>query len=475
MSRLTSNRLLIFVVYLLMIGASLGAYYLIVQHGQGLPFTPADTPHGPEGDQTQKVNHLLHVLLALAVVIITARAVGVIFKFIGQPPVIGEVVGGILLGPSFLGRLAPNAYAFLLPKSAAPFLGVIAQLGIIFYMFVVGLELDLKVLRRSGHAALAISHASIIAPFLMGAWLATHIFTTLAPAGVPFLNFSLFLGVSMSITAFPVLARILTDKGLQKTKMGTIALTCAAVDDVTAWCLLAFVVSLVQSRLGGAFVTLGLTIIYITLMFLFVGPLVRRLVPWLEKFDTVTEEGIALFFLGLLVSALLTEFIGIHAIFGAFLLGAITPHKSRLAQELTDRIEDLVRIMFLPAFFAFTGMRTEFGLLSSQADWVICGWIIVVASLGKFGGTLFAARVTGLRWHESAALGVLMNTRGLVELIVLNLGFDLGIISPQLFTMLVCMALVTTFATAPMLHLLIRSAPWLAPNTSPMISKSNEH
>lgn len=463
MSRLTSNKLLTFVFYLVMIVVSVGAYYLIVRHGQALPFSAADTPHDADSGHTEKVNHLLHVLLALTVVILTARAVGAIFKFIGQPAVIGEVVGGILLGPSFLGRWAPDAYAFLLPKSAAPFLGVIAQLGVIFYMFVVGLELDLKVLRRSGHAALAISHASIIAPFLLGAWLATRFYTTLAPPGVPFINFSLFLGVSMSVTAFPVLARILTDKGIHKTKMGTIALTCAAVDDVTAWCLLAFVVSIVQSKIGGAFVTLGLTVVYIAGMFLVAGPAVRRFVPWLEKFDTMTEGGIAVFFLGLLVSALATEFIGIHAIFGAFLLGAITPHNSRVAKELTDRIEDLVRIMFLPAFFAFTGMRTEFGLLSSQQDWLICGWIILIASVGKFGGTLFAARLTGLKWRDSAALGILMNTRGLVELIVLNLGLDLGVIGPQLFTMLVFMALVTTFATSPILHLLIRNAPWAMP------------
>jgi len=365
-----------------------------------------------------------------------------------------------LLGPSFLGSISPELYHILLPPAAAPFLGLIAQLGVIFYMFVVGLELDLKLIRRSGHVALAISHASIVVPFLLGALLALGLFKTHSAPGVTFTSFALFLGVSMSITAFPVLARILTDKKLNRTKMGTIALTCAAVDDVSAWCLLALVVSISQAKIGGAVLTLILTALYITAMFVLGGPLIRRLIPWLEKFDRLTEGGIAMFFVALLLSALATELIGIHAIFGAFLLGAITPHDSRVAKELTDRIDDLVRIMFLPAFFAFTGMRTEIGLLTTSSDWLLCGLIILVATVGKFGGTLFAARLSGLNWRDSSALGILMNTRGLVELIVLNIGLDLKIIPPQLFAMLVIMALVTTFATSPILHLIIRNHPW---------------
>ena len=456
----SGNKVQTFLFYFLMLVGAAVIYFWIHELGESLPTIPGSPKTVGEGGHGA-INNLLHVLLALSVVIVTARAMGAVFKFVGQPPVIGEVVGGILLGPSFLGRVAPETYSFLLPPSAAPFLGIIAQLGVIFYMFVVGLELDLKVLRRSGHSTLAISHASIVVPFLLGAWLAMPLFTRYAPPGVSFTSFSLFIGVSMSITAFPVLARILTDKGINKTRMGTIALTCAAVDDVTAWCLLAFVVSIVQAKLGGAVITLVLTLIYIAAMFFIAGPLVRRLVPWLEKFDTLTEGGVAIFFVGLLLSALATEFIGIHAIFGAFLLGAITPHNSRVAKELTDRIEDLVRIMFLPAFFAFTGMRTEIGLLSSQEDWILCGYLILVASVGKFGGSLVAARLTGLGWRDSAALGILMNTRGLVELIVLNLGLDFVVIGPELFTMLVIMALVTTFMTSPILQLITRNAPWM--------------
>jgi Kef-type K+ transport system membrane component KefB len=242
--------------------------------------------------------------------------------------------------------------------------------------------------------------------------------------------------------------------------MGTIALTCAAVDDATAWCLLALVVSIAQAKIGSALTTFVLTILYVLMMYFVARPLVAKLVPLLEKLDRITESGVAIIFVALLLSALSTELIGIHAIFGAFLLGAITPHNSRVAKELTERLEDLVRVMFLPAFFAFTGVRTQIGLLNTQDQWITCGLIIIVATIGKFGGTFMASKLVGLNWRDSAALGILMNTRGLVELIVLNLGLDLKIISLTLFTMLVIMALVTTFITSPMLSLFIRKEAW---------------
>ncbi len=456
---MTGHKLRTWLFYLVMIAVSIGIFTLINEEGKKL-VSDAAIGASPGGQAHEQINYLLQILLALSVVIVMARAMGALFSLIGQPPVIGEVVGGILLGPSFLGSISPQLYQVLLPPAAAPFLGLIAQLGVIFYMFVVGLELDLKMLRRSGHVALAISHASIVIPFLLGVALALAIFKSYGPANVTFTSFALFMGVSMSITAFPVLARILTDKKISRTRMGTIALTCAAVDDVSAWCLLAVVVSVSQAKIGGAVITLILTVLYITAMFVLGGPLIRRLIPWLEKFDKLTEGGIAMFFVALLLSALATELIGIHAIFGAFLLGAITPHDSRVAKELTDRIDDLVRIMFLPAFFAFTGMRTQIGLLTTPEDWVLCGVIIVVATVGKFGGTLFASRLSGLSWRDSSALGILMNTRGLVELIVLNLGLDLKILPPRLFAMLVIMALVTTFATSPIFTFITRKDPW---------------
>jgi Kef-type K+ transport system membrane component KefB len=386
--------------------------------------------------------------------------VGALFRYIHQPPVIGEVVGGILLGPSVLGAVWPEAQRVLLPAESAPFLGVIAQLGVVLYMFIVGLHFDLRILRTSGQATLAISHASIVAPFVLGGALALGLYGGLAGDNIAFTPFALFIGVSLSVTAFPVLARILSDKGLHKTELGMLALTCAAVDDVTAWCLLAFVVSLSQSTIANGVATLVLTVAYIAVMFAVVRPLAARVVPRLERVGRLDQTGLAVIVVALLASALATELIGIHAIFGAFLLGAVIPPESRVAHDITERLDDLVRVMFLPAFFAFTGMRTEIGLLATWQDWAVCAGILVVAIIGKFGGSFVAARLVGIGRHDAAALGVLMNTRGLVELIVLNIGLDMQIISPRLFTMLVIMALVTTFMTTPILDRLMRGRAW---------------
>ena len=318
---------------------------------------------------------------------------GRLFKHIGQPPVIGEVIGGILLGPSFLGLISRGAYLFVLPPVVAPYLGVIAQFGVVIYMFLVGLELNSDLLRNRIHVTIAISHASIVVPFVLGSVVALFLYPRLSTSAVPFTSFALFLGLSMSITAFPVLARILSDCRISRTELGTIALTCAAVDDVSTWCLLEFVVVLAHS-----------------------------------------SEGVAV-----LVA----------------LFGAVIPHQSRLARTLHESLKSVATILLLPAFFAFTGMRTEIGLLSGAHEWLICGLIIAVATTGKFGGTLLAARATGLSWRYASGLGVLMNTRGLMELIVLNVGLDLGVISPTLFTMMVMMALATTIATTPILQRLI--------------------
>jgi Kef-type K+ transport system membrane component KefB len=400
---------------------------------------------------------LLSVLLALTVIMVTARLVGAVFARLDQPAVIGEVVGGIMLGPSLLGRIWPDGAAALLPADSAPFLGVISQLGVILYMFLVGLELDLHVLRSRARTTIAISNAGIVVPFVLGAALAWPLFTDYAPPGVGFTPFALFIGVSMSITAFPVLARILGDRGLQRTPIGILALTCAAIDDVTAWCLLAFVVSVTQATTGSAIVTVALTAVYIAVMLTVGRRLMVAIVSRLDASRRIGEQSLTLVLAAVLLSAVATEYIGVHAIFGAFLFGAIIPHESGIARHVRERIEDVVRVMLLPAFFAFTGLRTEIGLLQTAQDWLICAVIIAVATAGKFGGAALAARVTGLPWRESAALGILMNTRGLVELIVLNIGLDLGVISPRLFTMLVVMALVTTMMTSPILTTLLAS------------------
>ena len=409
---------------------------------------------------------LVKVLLALTVVMIVARLMGALFRRLDQPAVIGEVVGGILLGPSLLGRVAPDTAALVLPADAAPFLSIISQLGVILYMFLVGLELDLGVMRTRARTTIAIATAGMIVPFALGVALAAAIHQGDAPAGVPLTPFALFMGVSMSITAFPVLARILGDHGLQRTAMGVIALTSAAIGDATAWCLLALVVGVTQASTGAAIVTVVMTVAYVALMLTAGRALMTRAVPRLDASISVGEQSLTLVLVAVLLSALATEFIGVHAIFGAFLFGAIIPHRSAIARHVREKIEDVVRVMLLPAFFAFTGLRTEIGLLQSPDDWLLCLVIVAVATAGKFGGATLAARASGVDWRNSAALGILMNTRGLVELIVLNIGLDLGVLTPRLFTMLVVMALVTTMMTSPILMALLRKRPWTETNTS---------
>ena len=406
---------------------------------------------------------LAHVMLALLAVLVTGRLLGLLLRRLGQPPVLGEVVGGIVLGPSVLGQVWPDAGAFLLPPSVAPYLGVVAQLGIILYMFLVGLELDLGQLRRRARATAVISLASIVVPFVGGAALALFLFPRLSRGDVPLPSFALFVGVAMSITAFPVLARILADRAMQKTPLGVLALGCAAINDVAAWCLLAFAVGVARARVEGALLVLGLAAVYIAVLLLAVRPTVR----WLLRRHAnmrLTPDVIAAVFAALLLSALATEAIGIHALFGAFLLGAVLPHDSPLARSLDRKLHDVVTVLLLPAFFAFTGMRTQIGLLTGVGPWLILGLIVLVATAGKFGGTFLSARLTGLGGRDAAALGLLMNTRGLMELIALNVGLDLRIISPTLFTLMVLMALATTLATTPLLQLLGPTAA--APDTS---------
>jgi K+:H+ antiporter len=402
----------------------------------------------------------LHLILALAAIIVTAQVLGLLFKRLSQPAVIGEIVGGILLGPSFLGWIAPQAYAQLVPPSIVPILAVIAQFGVILYMFFVGLELDLSVIRRSGRATVVISHASIIVPFLFGTALGRVFYPRFSAGDVSFGRFVLFLGVSLSITAFPVLARILRDRGISRTRMGAIALACAAVDDATAWCLLAVVVSIAQTRASDAVRTLLLTVAFVVFVLFAVAPVIGRVIRHADQSRWSARAALPFVLIAVLASAAATEYIGIHALFGAFLFGAVVPGGGKVASELTRWLEGVVRVLFLPVFFAFTGIRTEIGLLNSAADWGLCGLIVLVACLGKFGGAAAASRLVGFGWRDSAALGVLMNTRGLVELIVLNIGLDLGIISQTLFTMLVVMALLTTFMTTPILQLLLRNNPW---------------
>ena len=442
--------------YAAMLAATGGIYLWIRSHGEQLrapvaaPATLSDG-HGHTGELAQ-------LLLALAAITLLARLLGGVFRrYLRQPPVIGEIVAGLVLGPSVLGLLWPQAHAFLLPESVAPSLGVISKIGVVLFMFLVGLELDPKLLRGNTHSTIAVSHASIVVPFLLGATLALWIYPRYSNASVGFTAFSLFIGVSLSITAFPVLARILRDRRAQKTRLGATALACAAVDDVSAWTLLALVVGIATAKMSGAMWTVAYVALYVVGMLFVIRPLLQRFFVRREqqREGPLTHSALAFVFVALLASAVATEAIGIHALFGAFLLGAILPHEGRLASELRGKIEDVVLVLFLPSFFAFTGLRTSIGLLESSRDWLFCGLIVAVAIAGKFGGSFVAARLAGMGWRHSAALGILMNTRGLMELIVLNLGLDLGVISPTVFTMMVFMALVTTFMASPLLDLLL--------------------
>ena len=478
------------VAYILMLVAAVGLFFLIRHFGETLlaPEAPAGaiSVASPKSGQ---VDVMAHVLATLAAVVGSGFLLGRAFRFFGQPPVIGEVVAGILLGPSLLGAISPEAMHWLIPSVDADPKGqvlsalkAIAQLGVVLYMFLVGLELNGAKLRHQAHATVAISHASIVAPFVLGAALALWLYPILSHQGVPFTSFALFMGVALSVTAFPVLARILADRGLDKTETGVIALGCAAADDVTAWCLLAFVVGVAQAQVGEAALVALAALAFILGMFFVVRPFVGRVCGWMDQdpvsrrlaggFESEPTAGkpaakclplppaaSPLTFVAVLLSALATETIGVHAVFGAFLLGAVIPHDSRLAREFTHKLKDVVTVLLLPAFFALTGLRTEIGLVSGWDSWLICGAIIVAATLGKFGGTFLAARMAGKDARSAAALGAMMNTRGLMGLIVLDIGLNMGVISPKLFAMMVVMALATTVATSPILSLLRIQAP----------------
>lgn len=397
---------------------------------------------------------LAHLLATLAAVVGLGWILGRLCARLGQPPVIGEVVAGILLGPSLLG---PANAARLLPSAAAPLLGAVAQLGVILYLFTIGLGMHGDAVRRRAGATIAIAQVGIVVPFLGGAALAVPLFARLAPPGVALLPFALFLGTAMAITAFPVLARILADTGLERTPLGSLALAAAAIADVSAWCLLAVVTGIAKAEVGAGFAVVAGALVYLAALLGVVRPLVARALAGQGAADP-SRGTVALVFTGLLLSALATEAIGIHALFGAFLFGAVIPHDSGVAKALGRALEAPVGILLLPAFFAFTGMRTRIDLVSGAGDWMLCAIIVVAATAGKFGGTFLAAWFSGMAARDAAGLGALMNTRGLMELIVLNVGLDLGVISPALFSMLVLMALATTFATAPLLKL-IRPSP----------------
>lgn len=451
-------------IYILIVSIFSAVMVWITKFGKSLE--AGRTIHIAESDKSQwmefidsvahNLTHPLALLLAqIITIILAARLFGWICQKIGQPTVIGEIIAGIVLGPSLVGMLFPELSDALFPAKSLGNLQFLSQIGLILFMFMVGMELDLNTLKNKAHEAVVISHASIIIPFTLGIGLAYYIYRSFAPQGVEFSSFGLFIGISMSITAFPVLARIVHERGIHKTRLGAIVTTCAAADDITAWCILAAVIAIVKA---GSFVsslyTIFIAIGYVLVMIKIVRPFLKRLGDLHPTRENMNKQVVAIFFLMLIISAYIAEVIGIHALFGAFMAGTIMPENTKFRNIFIGKIEDVALVLLLPLFFVFTGLRTEIGLINDPYQWWITLLIILVAITGKFVGSTAAARLVGQSWQESLSIGALMNTRGLMELVVLNIGYDLGILTPEIFAMMVIMALVTTFMTGPALDLI---------------------
>ncbi|MFG4005299.1 cation:proton antiporter [Flavobacterium aquidurense] len=447
--------------YVTVIGGFTALIYWVISKGaalevgRGIVHKQIESNHWNDflHSMVENLQHPLAILLAqIVTIILVARLFGWVFRKIGQPSVIGEMIAGIVLGPSLVGMYFPEFSAALFPKESLGNLQFLSQIGLILFMFVIGMELDLKVLKNKAHDAVVISHASIVIPFALGLSLAYFIYHTFAPVGVEFASFGLFMGIAMSITAFPVLARIVQERGMQKTKLGTIAITCAAADDITAWCILAVVIAIVKAgSFTSSLYVIGLAILYVIVMLKIVRPFLKRVGDLNSTRESLNKPVVAIFFITLLFSSYASELIGIHALFGAFLAGAIMPENNKFRNIFIEKVEDVAIIVLLPLFFVFTGLRTQIGLLNDPYLWKVTAVIIAVAVAGKFLGSAFAAKFVGQSWKDSLAIGALMNTRGLMELVVLNIGYDLGVLSTEIFTMMVIMALVTTFMTGPAL------------------------
>jgi Kef-type K+ transport system membrane component KefB len=403
------------------------------------------------------------VFAEICVVLLLSRVLCIAMRVLGQPSVIAEIVAGIILGPSVLGLLWPQLSGLLFPEAAVAGLRQVSQLGLVLFMFLVGLELDPTAFKGRASAVVFISHVSIAVPFALGAASALWLWPRYSEPHVPLGVFAMFLGVAMSVTAFPVLARILSEQSLSASRVGGIAMACAAIDDITAWCLLALVVASARARSpADGLWTAALALLFVLFMWQLMRRALRRLGRTIERPEQLTPAVLAVILMLVIACSLATELIGIHALFGAFAFGAAMPKQSEVVKGLTEKLETVTVLLLLPLFFAYSGLRTQIGLLSRPEDWLVTLAVVIIATAGKAGGGALAARISGFRWREAGTIGVLMNTRGLMELVVLNAGMDLGLISPRIFTMLVIMALVTTCATTPLVR---RLNPSVAPLT----------
>jgi Kef-type K+ transport system membrane component KefB len=458
-------------IYVLLIGVFASLTWYVIEKGNLIPGQTTEIATGQNisvdnakpvviDGNANVVNQILTnikyplsiLLLQVIIILFTSRVFGIIFRKLGQQTVIGEIIAGVFLGPSIFGWLFPEQFGFIFPHNSFLSLQFLSQIGLAFFMFVIGMELDLSKIRNKAHDAVIISHVSILFPFFLGTCVSYYIFKELAPRGVSFLSFALFMGIAMSITAFPVLARIIKERGLTKTPLGVLAITCAAADDVTAWCLLAATIAIVKAgSVTSSLFTIGLAITYIVLMIYVIKPWLQKTSDRRMKSEKMDRTVVSFSFFILLLSSYFTEIIGIHALFGAFIAGVVMPNSIRFKEILADKIEDVSTILLLPIFFAFTGLRTQIGLLNGGHLWLFCLLIIGVAVVGKLAGSTITAKIIGRTWKDALSLGALMNTRGLMELIVLNIAYDLGVFGPELFSIMVLMALFTTFLTGPIL------------------------
>jgi len=425
----------------------------------------------------ENLHHPIALLLSQVIVIVFfARLMGIFATRIGQPSVVGEIVAGIVLGPSVIGSIFPEFSAVFFPAESLKGLQALSQFGLVLFMFIIGMELDVSIIKRQAKSAIIVSHASILFPYVLGVGLSYFLYVEYAPANVSFTAFGLFMGIAMSITAFPVLARIVQERGLSKTPVGGMVITCAAADDITAWCILAAVIAVVKaSSVINTLSMIAAAVAYILLMIYIVRPFLVKFAEVYASKENINRTVIAFIFLLALISSFITELIGIHALFGAFLAGVIIPHNLRFKEVITEKIEDVSLVLLLPIFFVFTGLRTQIGLLSSSNLWVVCFSIIATAIVGKFFGSAIPARIIGESWHDSFIIGALMNTRGLMELVVLNIGYELGILSPEVFAMMVLMAVITTMIIGPTLNLIEKTFERLRPIKTTAIDNDRYH
>jgi Kef-type K+ transport system membrane component KefB len=422
---------------------------------------------------------ILLLLVQIALILGLSRLMGILFARMRQPQVVGEMVAGIMLGPSVLGAACAYFHSDLQQMLFPPppsgivnigmlnsgmfsmgLLNILSELGVIFFLFLVGLEFEMDLVRNRGRSTLFTALSSIVVPFFLGMGVALFLQSRGLFGNVPRWPAALFVGAAMSVTAFPVLARILTERNLHKTKLGTSAIAAAAINDVAAWIILAFVVAVAHSVISGgegrakyaALKTIALSAAFAGVMLVFVRPFLKRLQLIYERQGRLSQNVMSVLFLLILASAWATERIGIHAMFGAFLLGVVMPKGTEFVRHVSEKLEDFTVVFLLPIFFAFTGLKTQLGLLNEPILWLYALLIIAAACVGKFGGAAVVAKAFGASWRESSAIGILMNTRGLVELVILTVGLQFGVINDKVFAIMVIMALVTTFMTTPLLH-----------------------